>query len=558
MHTQKWKQRRCAGEPLNVIHTSAADGIQPLTASEIKERAPFISQYIVDSVGWTGRDVRIGKVVEAKPAACITSLAAALMASNGAASDIAGFSKQVAEHWLAVDSESRQRLAVACADCAMSGVAESCASVQEQAALCAVQKLSVACSAHSGICNTEALPDLAWDFLGLWDAMMPATTSPSIRSVLHICSEANSLITQVERGNACTWSCTLADALGDAVVTLLANSSKSSDSNGRYLQIMLMSILACAVSGVKRPPSCEHGTQLAGKLLCAAAGSVDDAGAVVLAIVMPEPMGALQHIAAQRQFWEGLGGESHNVAIRPMAAMIAVILRVMVTAACMEEQTPLIRALGHAASSRGRQLWGWSRVGTETITKLCSAYIEMLLSAVDEDSSAGKQCWLMCDEFQWLQHRVAENRLQKHRERTNIEASAFQSSSSSESSSDDGSSEADSSCATGAEEDSAPGSGGCSIRAAALSAAKSEAMSAMRLAAECCGWRWISQDLIDRIVWPAVQKLHAMHSRDAKSLCCSLSSLMDDLLHQVDHMSVGDAGACEYVASTREALQFVT
>eukprot|EP00892_Ulva_mutabilis_P010614 jgi/Ulvmu1/7925/UM004_0157.1 len=304
---------------------------------------------------------------------------------------------------------------------------------------------------------------------------------------------------------------------------------------------------------------CDHGARLVGKLLCASAVCVHDAVGVALAVMLCEPLGALgRHMGAQRQFWRGAREEPRGVALRPMAGTVAVAMSVIVDAAYQHGRGELTRAAGAVARVRGVRVWGWCPVGTAGVTRFCAATVQMLVAAAAEGGDAGRVCWGMCEEFESLQKRVGRdgggcgNKAGSGRE---AGGSASLSSSSSGISSGGDSSES-SQCQTGDSGESGHVSEG-GFRAAALSAGVQEAMDALEVAAECCGWRWTIEKLVDGTVWPAVQRLRDMRSKNAELVHSSLMQLMERLLDKVVTISKNDEIACEWAASTREALQFV-
>lgn len=558
----------CAGGASVVAIPPAADDAcvaQELTSMQLCEHAPFLAPYIPDLLCSSARNAPGARLPEARRAPCTTTLAAAVLASPHDGTEASSrCGREVAAHWIASDGHARRQLAAACADRATSTLADGCASVSQHAVLSAVQRLGAMGAASDGLCHGEGLSALAWDFLRFWDDVAPRAPALSLRHLLNVCSSASSLISQADPASACSWSCSLAHALADGAASRLMDPGQEGDRVSRWLHVVLLSMLACAVSGCHRSIHCDHGPTLVGKLLCAAAGSVEDAAGVVLAVVQCEPLGALgRHLAPQRQFWQGISGEQRRVAVRPMAAMASVVLNVMVSAACQDVGGALEKAVGAAMRHRGARLWGWCGVGTDAITKLCSALVQMLVSAVDGGQEAGKACWLMCEEFQWLQKRLGvadavcrEDRWCAGKDRSGVSQSSSSSASSSEADSSS-SSEAHSSGETAGEQQTAADELG-SARCAALSAGREEAICAMEIAAECCGWRWTADQLVDRIVWPAVQQLHAMQTIQAKLMYGCLTRLMETLLNKVLSISDNDEVACEYVASTREALQFVS
>lgn len=543
----------------------AATGAGPLTTAQICEHAPLLASIIPDLGCSRSRSTPAAPLPEPRRAACISALASAVLSPpDGSAGDATGCSQDIASHWLASDQDCRQQLAAACAERATSALAHSCAAIEEPAVLHAVQKLTAAAGSDTGDGprHGEGLAELAWGCLGLWDGMGPSAEAVSMRHLLQVSAGACSLIAAAEPDCACGWSCCLAHALGDAAAEVLrARPADGDEQTARWLQAVLLSVLACSAYGCHRDARCDHGPRLVGRLLCAAAGCVQNAMGVVFAVVQCEPMGALgRQLAAQRQFWQATSvGATRSVVLRPMAAMVSVVLNVMACGACQEGRGALAQAVGAAVQVRGVSLWGWCRVGTDAITKLCAALVQLLVSAVDGSLEAGRACWAMCDEFQWLQERLGTG----ERCREDGQPSAVsQSSSSSGSSSDDsscGGSEAHSGGAAGnTGEDSGQLGKLGSVHRAALSAAKEEVVLAMELAAECCGWKWTAEELVDRIVWPAVQQLHTNQSSEAQLICSCLGQLLEKLLNKIVLISDNDRIACEYVVSTREALQFVS
>lgn len=544
----------------------SADTVDPaegLTSTQLCEQAPFLAPYIPDLLCRSARSKAVAPLPQVRSVACTAALAAAVLAPpQDSTEGSSGCDRDLAGHWMASDGGSRQQLAAACAERATSALADSCASVSQHDVLRAVQKLSAAAGASGGLCNGDGLSALAWDFVHFWDDAAPRAPEVSIRHLLHVCSSASSLIAQADPAAACGWSCSLAHALADRAAARLSARGEEGDRASRWLHIVLLSMLACAVAGCHRSIRCDHGPVLVGKLLCAASGYLEDAAGVVLAVVQCEPLGALgRHLAPQRLFWQGFSSEQRRVALRPMPAMVSVVLNVMVNAACSDGGGALGKAAGAAMRHRGERLWGWCGVGTAAITKLCAALVEMLVSAVDGEQDAGNACWLMCEELQWLQEHLGvadgphrEKQVSAAKQRSAVSQSSSSSGSSSSSSS---SSEDQSSGETAGDEQPAADKLG-SARCAALSAARKEAISAMEMAAECCGWRWTADELVDRVVWPAVQRLHAMQTSQAKLMHSCLTRLMETLLNKVLTISHHDEVASEYVASTREALQFVS
>lgn len=497
-------------------------------------------------------------------AACVSSIAAQLLGSPGREAQPAEHTaQQVAAHWLASDPDARQHLVSACANRVADALVEGCNGVSERELLQAVQHLRPEARPASGPCLPEALPALCPDMHAFVEQACHHHSGMSVRHVLEVCADASAAIARGDPSAACGWGCSVATVLGDAAVALLDERRGGEAAGGsRWLQVVLLSMTACAVHGCYRSVRCDHGPQLVGRLLsAAAAASVEDAAGVVFAVVLSEPLGALgRHMAALRRLWQAPPEPQQGVAVRPMAAVAVVAMDVTATAACQEGRGELLMALGRAVQSRGLRLWGWRPAGTAAVSSLCTALVQMLESAAD-GGDGGQACWQMCEELEWLEGCMPshEARCPQQERQGDEQGAASYSSSSSDSSSGSGSG-AGSQCHSGdsGESRQAGGESGGGVRAAALSAGVQEVTRAMAVAAECCGWRWAADELLDGVVWPAVQRLHGVRSAEAELVCSGLQGMMGQLLDAVVTMSKNDEVACEYVASTREALQFVS